>query len=86
MGNGQWSMVNGQWAMVNGRWRTSDEEMRDGGFIEFMAVLICALLVGAGVWGALIYLEGTTRAVALIGAGAIVIAAWHFLRKRFGRT
>jgi len=60
--------------------------MRDSGLIEFMAVLICALVVGVGVWCALIYLEGTARAVALIVAGLIIIAAWQLLRKRFGRA
>ena len=60
--------------------------MRDGGFIEFMTVLICALVVGAGVWGALIYLEGTARAVALVALGAIIIAVFRLLRRRFGRA
>ena len=63
-----------------------DGAMRDSGLIEFMAVLICALVVGAGAWGALMYLEGAARAVALVALGLIIIAAWQLLRKRFGRA
>lgn len=53
---------------------------------EFLVVLVFALVTGACAILAVLSLEGVLRAVAifilLIGA----LAAWQFLRKRFGRV
>lgn len=55
-------------------------------FAEFFTVLVLALLIGVGVWLAVMYLSGTALIVAVISLMILSVIIWQFLRKRFGRA
>lgn len=59
--------------------------MEGNKFAEFVTVLLTASLAGIAIWGSLVYLEGTARAVALFVLVGLVIITWQLLRKHFGR-
>ena len=59
---------------------------REDKLTEFVTVLFCALLVGAGLALSVQYLEGTARSVALIGLVILTVLLWQYLRRRFGRN
>jgi len=52
---------------------------------EFVTVLIFALAIGAAVMLTMRYLGPGPRTAALIVIGAVVIVAWQYLRRKFGR-
>jgi len=53
---------------------------------EFVTALVFALVIGAAVALTVRYLGPGPRAVGLIVIGAVAIAAWQYLRKKFGRA
>lgn len=53
---------------------------------EFLVVMIFALAVGTGAILAILYLEETPRAVAIVLVLIAALGSWQYLRKRFGRA
>lgn len=53
---------------------------------EFLFVLVFALAIGAGAIMTVLYLEGVARGLAILGILVVAVAAWQYLRRRFGRA
>jgi hypothetical protein len=52
---------------------------------EFITVLAFALALGVGIALAAYWLKGTAGTIAIIIIAIATIAAWQYLRRRFGR-
>ena len=60
--------------------------MRNSRFSEFITVLIFALVLGAGAWLTIRYVENNiSRLIAFIVLAVAAVLALSYLRKRFGR-
>ncbi len=53
---------------------------------EFLLVLVFALAIGAAAILTVLYLEGVNRGLAILGTMVVAVAAWQYLRRRFGRA
>ncbi len=60
--------------------------MDTGKITEFLVVLVFALVVGTGAVLTVLYLDGVARVVAMFALIVVGLAAWQYLRKRFGRV